>query len=167
MKLSLLLIVSLVAAPLLRSATGDAPEKPVTLAPYKVEARPFGFLGIKHATLSLSPLKLLVGMDSVKFLQIDELEPGSPGIAAGVQRGDRIVSIDGVAITKIGLRKLKRMNRELEVGQTLRVEVLRPSDGSTRLIEVVVPPRVKREPNQQSPEPTAFIGQPSTGVAHE
>src|SRR6185369_15947782 len=118
-------IVCVLISPLLRGASGEAQEKPVMLTPYNVEVRPFGFLGIKHATLSLS---------SVKFLQIDELEPGSPGIAAGVLPGDRIVSIDGVAITKIGLRKLKRMNRELEVGQKLRVEVLRPGDGSMRTI---------------------------------
>ena len=99
--------------------------------------------------MSLSPLKLIVGMNAVKFLQIDELEAGSPGIAAGVLSGDRIVSIDGVAISKMGLGKLKRMNRELEVGQKLRVEVFRPSDGSIRKIEVTVPPRVKK-PNQSS-----------------
>src|SRR5450432_2079414 len=107
MKLRLWLVLSLVVSPMLCSATGDAQEKPVILPPYNVEARPFGFLGIKHATISLSPLKLVVGMNSIKFLQIDELEPVSPGIAAGVLPGDRIVSIDGIAITKIGLRKLK------------------------------------------------------------
>lgn len=118
--------------------------EPVVLEPYQVEERPFGFLGIKHATVSLSPLKLIVGMNAVKFLQIDELEAESPGTAAGVLPGDRIVNIDGVAITKMGLRKLKRMNRELEVGQKLRVEVLRPSDGSIRVIDVTVPPRAKK-----------------------
>ena len=140
-------LVFVVVCLMSRAVGAGVDEKPVVLEPYRVEERPFGFLGIKHATVSLSPLKLMVGMNAVKFLQIDELEAGSPGVAAGVLRKDRIVSIDGVAITKMGLGKLKRMNRELEVGQKLRVEVLRPSDGSTRMVEITVPPRAKK-PNQ-------------------
>lgn len=140
-------VLAFVVTCVLGRAAG-AGEKPLVLEPYKVEARPFGFLGVKHATVSLNPWKLVVGMNSVRFLQIDELEAGSPGIAAGVQPGDRIVSIDGVPVSKIGLLKLRRMNRELEVGQKLQIEILRPSDGSKRVLEVIVPPRVKQR-NQQ------------------
>lgn len=148
MKAFLAFILVLLVGALPGSAEPGDREKPVILEPYKVEERPFGFLGIKHATVSLNPLKLMVGMNSVKFLQIDELEPGSPGVAAGVLPGDRIVSIDGTAVTKIGLMKLRRMNRELEVGQKLRVEILRPSDRSVRVLEVIVPRRAKQA-NQQ------------------
>lgn len=145
MKSRLLVILLLVVSPSILPATEPPPTAaPVVLETYNVKERPFGFLGIKHATIALHPLKLIVGMKSLRFLQIDELEPGSPGIAAGIQPGDRIVSIDGVKITEIGLRRLKRMGREIEAGAHLRVEFLRPSDGSTRLVEITVPPRPKR-----------------------
>ena len=125
------------------AAEANAAENPVELPPYSIEERPFGFLGIKHATVSINALKFVVGMKSIKFLQIDELEPNSPGIAAGVLPGDRIASIDGVPITQFGVRKLRRMNTDLTVGQKLKVEVVRPSDNSIRTLEITVPPRTK------------------------
>lgn len=137
--LPLSLLVCLLGTPLCPAGEGAGP--PVVLPPYRVEERPFGFLGIQHATVSLHPLKLIVGMKPVKFLQIDALEPGSPGVAAGIEPGDRIARIDGVPIGKFGLRELKRMNRELEVGRVLLIDVWRPRDGSTRTLEIVVPPR--------------------------
>lgn len=138
----------LAAAASIGHATEPPPATaPVVLETYDVKERPFGFLGIKHATIAVHPLKLIVGMKALRFLQIDELEPGSPGIAAGILPGDRIESIDGVAITQFGLRKLKRMGTEIEAGTHLRVEFLRPSDGSRRTVEIIVPSRPK------SPQP--------------
>lgn len=61
-----------------------------------------------------------------------------PGIAAGVKAGDRIISIDGIQITKFGVQKLRRMGEDVVVGQKIMVEVMRPSDGSTRTMVVVV-----------------------------
>jgi S1-C subfamily serine protease len=148
MKLYIIAIVTVLILPFACHAKTESQDEPVKLAPYKVEVTPFGFLGIKHATISLNPWKLVVGMKSVRFLQIDELDPNSPGVAAGVLPGDHVVSIGGVAVTSIGLRKLRHMGDEVEVGQKITVEVLRPSDGSKRILEVIVP----KKPKQPNPE---------------
>ena len=143
-----------------------ANDQPVKLAPYTVEARPFGFLGIKHASIGINPFKLIVGMNSVRFLQINELDPESPGITAGVKAGDRVVSIDGVPITKFGLNKLRHMGENVEVGQKIIVEVIRPSDGSKRMMEVVVTKKAK-VPDQAAPSTTPAVTPPAGQEAHQ
>jgi membrane-associated protease RseP (regulator of RpoE activity) len=137
------LFVFLVVAALSPYAEASSDEHPQELAPYVVNESPFGFLGVKHATIGINPFKMIVGMNSVKLLQIDELDPSSPGIAAGVKAGDRIISIDGIQITKFGVQKLRRMGEEVVVGQKIVVEVMRPSDGSTRTMVVVVSTKPK------------------------
>jgi predicted metalloprotease with PDZ domain len=150
----------------LSSVGFPANDQPVKLAPYTVEARPFGFLGIRHAAIGINPLKLIIGMNAVRFLQINELDPKSPGIAAGVKPGDRIVSIDGIPITKIGLNKLRHMGENVEVGQKIIVEVLRPSDGSKRVMEVVVTERAK-VPNQAAQSTTPAVTPPARQEARQ
>jgi membrane-associated protease RseP (regulator of RpoE activity) len=130
------------AVPALRAE--DTPkEQPEVMAPYAVNETPLGFLGVRHATVGINPFKWIVGMNSVTLLQIDELDPLSPGIAAGVKAGDRISSIDGVPITHFGIQKLRRMGDEATVGQKFIVGVTRPSDGSTRTMVIIVARRPK------------------------
>jgi membrane-associated protease RseP (regulator of RpoE activity) len=86
-------------------------------------------------------------MNCVRFFQINELEPESPGIAAGIKAGDRVVSIDGIPVTKFGVRTLRRMGDDVKVGQKIIVQVLRPTDGSVRVMEVTVARKLKM-PNQ-------------------
>lgn len=126
-------------SPLVSWADSAPKGEPVIMAPFAVKEPPFGFLGIKHATVVFNPWKFCVGMNSVRFLQIDELDPSSPGVAAGIRPGDRIVSIDGVPIISFGLRKLRRLGDEVVVGQKIVIELLRPGDKSKLIMEVTVP----------------------------
>jgi membrane-associated protease RseP (regulator of RpoE activity) len=131
------------------------------MAPYTVKENPLGFLGIKRATIGINPFKFLVGMDSVKILQIDELDPLSPGVAAGIKAGDRIVTIDKVPVTKFSVSKLRHFGDTVEVGQRIAIETLRLSDNSTRTMEFVVA-RKPKTPNQ-SPDPTPASVTPVAG----
>ena len=130
--------VLMTLAGILPLAAASAEDQPQTGPAYVVNESPFGFLGVRHATIRVSALKFLTGMNSVTMLQIDELDPLSPGIAAGVKAGDRIISIDGVSITKFGIHKLRRMGDEVVAGQKIVVDVMRPSDASVRTMVVVV-----------------------------
>jgi len=147
MKPYIIAIISIFLAAFVCRANPEIQGEPVKLAPYQVKEKPFGFLGVRHATLVVNMWKFVVGMNSVRYLQINELEPSSPGVAAGVLPGDRLISIDGVSIENFGVRKLRRMGNEVEVGRKIVVEILRPSDGSRRTIEVIVAPKPK-QPNK-------------------
>jgi membrane-associated protease RseP (regulator of RpoE activity) len=153
MKASFLICMLAFQASLALHADTSPAEQPNQMAPYTVKESPFGFLGIKHASIGINPFKFLVGMDSVNFLQIDELDPLSPGIAAGIKAGDRIVTIDKVPVTKFGVMKLRHLGDTVEVGQRFVIETFRSSDNSTRTMEVVVP-RKPKMPNQL-PDPTS------------
>ena len=98
-------------------------------------------------------------MNAVRFVQIEELFPESPGIAAGVRPGDRVTSIDGVAISKFGLRKLRRMGTEVEVGQKMKVEIFRPSDASRHVFDIVIPKKPPEPISEFQPlRPDARLG---------
>jgi aspartyl protease/PDZ domain-containing protein len=42
-------------------------------------------------------------------LAVDEVRPGSPSAAAGLKPGDRIISVDGVGASELGLRRVEQM----------------------------------------------------------
>jgi membrane-associated protease RseP (regulator of RpoE activity) len=130
------------------------------MEPYTVKESPFGFLGIKHAYIGMNPLKFIVGLDSIAVFQINELDPMSPAIAAGIKPGDRVISINGVSITKFSVAKLRRIGEHVEVGQKFELEVQRPSDNSTATMEVIV---IKKPSPPRSPvdlPPPATVASP-------
>jgi membrane-associated protease RseP (regulator of RpoE activity) len=164
MKASFVIYVLAVLPSLALYADTSPAEQPSQMAPYIVKESPLGFLGIRHATIGINPFKFLVGMDSVKILQIDELDPLSPGIAAGIKAGDRIVTIDKVPITKFSVSKLRHFGDTVEVGQRIVVETLRLSDNSTRTMEFVVAKKPKTPNQSPGPTPTSVTpvaGQPA------
>ena len=113
------------------------------MEPYTVRESPFGFLGVRRASVSLNPLKWMVGMACVQKVQIDELDPRSPCIPLGVKPGDQITAINGVPVTRFGVGSLRKFGSELLVGQKVAFDVLRPSSGVTRSLVMVVAPRPK------------------------
>ncbi len=58
-------------------------------------------------------------------VHIAEVIPGTPAAVAGLQRGDVLVSLDGLAVT--GLDDVTRLLDENRIGQQVTVQVLRNS----------------------------------------
>jgi predicted metalloprotease with PDZ domain len=142
-------MIFLLACTWLRIGAAQEPEQPVKMAPYRVEERPFGFLGIVRATIAMNPWKLMVGMKAIRYVQIDELDPQSPGISAGIVSGDRIVSINGVSVSTMGMKQLHRIGSDVEAGQKISLEIFRPRDGKVRPVEVLVPGKAPPRPSSQ------------------
>jgi S1-C subfamily serine protease len=121
---------------------------PVKLETYTVSEAPFGYLGIKHASVVLSPWRLLTFRGGVKYLQIDELYPDSPGLSAGIMPGDRIIGLNGVPIKRWSFRRLKAFGETVEVGRNVILEILRPPETTSRQVAVTIVkrtgPAVKR-----------------------
>jgi C-terminal processing protease CtpA/Prc len=112
--------------------------EPTALGPYVVSATPFGYLGVKHATARFDLLRFVTFRGGLAYLQIDELFPDSPGVTAGIRQGDRIIGVNGKPIGKWSFSQLKSFGETVEVGQHVKVELYRPSDGSTMLFEIIV-----------------------------
>lgn len=62
--------------------------------------------------------------------------PGGSAAAAGIEAGDRIISLDGVEIGPQAATELRRLLRERSVGDTVSLELER--DGQRRSVEVVL-----------------------------
>ena len=156
-----LFVCLLLIVPFLRAAdsSGEPNQKePAKLAPLVVNEAPFGYLGIKHATAKFDVFRLVTFRGSLAYLQVDELNPDSPGLAAGIRQGDRIVAVNGKATREWSFSKLKYFGETLEAGQHVPVELYRPSDGSTVQVEVVVSKRPKTKPVSAGPKPTRAAG---------
>lgn len=143
---SKLILFMLALANLLPRLSAETPvtvDETQQLAPYVVKGAPLGYLGIKHATAKLNVLRLITFRGSLEFLQIDELSFDSPGIMAGIKTGDRIIGVDGTPINKWSYGRLKRYGEDIEAGQVMKLQIFRPSDGSTHVIEIVAPKKPK------------------------
>jgi carboxyl-terminal processing protease len=70
-------------------------------------------------------------LKSRRTLQVVAVEPGSSAEEAGVEVGDHIRTIDGEAPNDLSLRQA-RNRLSGDVGSTVKVGVLRPSDGFAR-----------------------------------
>ena len=139
----------LLIVPFLRAADSSIEpnqKEAAKLAPLVVNEAPFGYLGIKHATARFDVFRLITFRGGLAYLQVDELYPDSPGLAAGIRQGDRIVAVDGKATREWTFSKLKYFGDTLEAGQHIALELYRPSDGSTIRVEVVVSKRPKTKP---------------------
>jgi S1-C subfamily serine protease len=77
---------------------------------------------------------------------VDELDPDSPALAAGIRPGDWIMGINGKAIGKWSFSQLRRFGETVEVGQHILVDIYRPSDRSDIHAEVVVARKPKAAP---------------------
>ncbi len=51
--------------------------------------------------------------------------PGTPAAEAGLEAGDRIVAVDGLAPARLGLHALRTRLRERPAGTRVRLEVRR------------------------------------------
>lgn len=121
-------------------------KEPIRLDPYVVPASPFGYIGVKHGTARFDLLRFVTFRGGLAYLQIDELFPDSPGLIAGIRQGDRIIGVNGKPIGKWSFSQLKYFGQTVEVGQRVKVEIFRPTDGTTTLFEVVVAKKPAAKP---------------------
>jgi S1-C subfamily serine protease len=134
--LFLMLLAGVVwVSPAARADGTDAPKK---LEPYQVHERPLGFVGVRRATVSLRLLQALVGKPSVETLEVNELDPNSPALLAGVQKGDLITAINGRPITEFTLSGLKHMGDSLSAGDHMAIDVQRKGEKTPRHVEFVL-----------------------------
>lgn len=117
---------------------GQGADRPVEMKPMVVSEAPFGYIGVKHATVSLSIFRLLTFRGSIRFLQIDALAPDSPGVRAGIRPGDRILALNGMPLTEWSLGRLKRYGEQVVVGQKIVLSVARPPDYIPMPVTVVI-----------------------------
>jgi S1-C subfamily serine protease len=97
-----------------------------------------GYLGLEVADL---PARDGAPVDASGGVQVTAVDPGSPAEKAGVRRGDVVEAMDGVA--PAGAAELKFRLRDLAVGATARLELLR---GQARL--AVALPAVELSPQR-------------------
>jgi len=141
------LIISYLAylgfAPITEAAPSQfVQEKPNEMAPYNVSVAPFGYLGIKKATLAYNFLSFIT-FKGPKHLRVDELYPDSPGIAAGIEIGDLIISIDGKPIGQWSMFQLKHFAETVEVNQIVKIGILRAQSHDPKTLDVKVTKRPK------------------------
>jgi S1-C subfamily serine protease len=121
-------------------------QDPQRLAPYEVTASPLGYLGIKRGSARYDLFRLITFRSGPAFVRVDELDPDSPALAAGIKPGDWIMEINGRAIGKWSFSQLRHFGETVEVGQHILVDIYRPSDHSDIHAEVVVARKPKVAP---------------------
>lgn len=108
----------------------------VIMEPYKVEGNPLGYFGIKNGKYQFNFWKFITFRKGLEYIEILETFPDSPATRAGVVAGDRIVSVNGLAIREWSFSRLKRLVTDAEVGTTIVVEIIRPSTRKQMRLEV-------------------------------
>jgi C-terminal processing protease CtpA/Prc len=75
----------------------------------------------------------------LKSVTISRVLPGTPAAAAGLRAGDRVVDIDGQAVTGAAARPMAARLHDVEAGRHLRIGVLRA--GTRVVIDMVAATR--------------------------
>lgn len=101
-----------------------------------------GFLGVSSANLPQSFLRTR-NIESDGAVGVNEVTPGSPAAAAGLQTGDVIVKIGDVDVRNSG--DLLAALRKFKPDQTVKVEYFR--DGARRTVEVKLAERPAQAAN--------------------
>jgi S1-C subfamily serine protease len=85
------------------------------------------YIGVSGATVPIATRVVRhFGFVSNKSVHVLEVVPGSPAALAGVQAGDRMISLGGVAIE--GIDSLQRLLDASRIGQASELRLLRRSD---------------------------------------
>ena len=99
------------------------------------------YIGIAAQQFALSRRRRhAAGLTQESAVMVASIEPGSPAERAGLNSGDVILALDGVAIT--GADDLIRVLAGDKIGRTIELEVLH--NGSRRVLSLVPQERVQR-----------------------
>ena len=109
-----------------------------------------GWIGV--SVQSVTPeIAQALGLKELLGALVGEVAPGGPADAAGIKRGDVIVSFDGNEIKKIG--ELPRIVAETPAGKTVNMKVIRDSKELSLTVKVAEMPSGKSPAaGQLSPE---------------
>ena len=107
-----------------------------------------GWLGVSIQPLDPA-LAETFGLPSVVGAVVTRVLPGSPAEAAGMQRGDVLLSFAGKAVR--GVRELQLLVASAPIGKGVPVEILR--DGRRLALTVIISPRDERKAADGVPPP--------------
>jgi S1-C subfamily serine protease len=97
------------------------------------------FVGLTGATAGISrAVQRAIGLDQAHGVRVAEVAPDSPAQVAGIEPGDVIIGLDGVAISKIG--ELQRLLDHTRIGRLCAARVVR----GAQLLHRVITPREQR-----------------------
>jgi len=97
------------------------------------------FVGLTGATAGISrAVQRATGLGQAHGVRVGEVAPDGPAQVAGIEPGDLIVGLDGVAISTIG--QLQRLLDHTRIGRLCAVRLVR----GTHLLHPVITPREQR-----------------------
>jgi serine protease Do len=102
-----------------------------------------GWIGIAMEPLTLD-LAQSLGLGDTRGAVVARVYPGGPAAAAGLQKNDVVVSFEGVGVDDY--RQLQRLSADAEVGQKVKLEVIRQRE--RRTVEL----RVAEAPDRVAPD---------------
>src|SRR5262245_35452567 len=97
-------------------------EPPVKLTPVEVREKPFGELGI-NATCRTTWLALVSNDAKIQDMVITEIVQKSIAEKSGLKLRDRVVAIDGIAVSDLSVRDVIQIWHEKGVGDHVRFEI--------------------------------------------
>jgi S1-C subfamily serine protease len=97
------------------------------------------FIGLTGTTASIPRLlQRAIGVEQAHGVRVGDVAPDSPARAAGIEPGDWIIGLDGVAVASIG--ELRRLLDHTRIGRVCAVRVVRGG----KLMHRVITPREQR-----------------------
>jgi S1-C subfamily serine protease len=97
------------------------------------------FIGLTGVTAALPRLlQRAIGVGQAHGVRVGDVAPDSPGLTAGIEPGDWIIGLDGVAISSIG--ELRRLLDHTRIGRVCAVRIVRGG----KLLHPVITPREQR-----------------------
>ena len=97
------------------------------------------FIGLTGVTAAIPRLlQRAIGVDQAHGVRVGEVAPDSPALTAGVEPGDWIIGLDGIAVSSIG--ELRRLLDHTRIARLCAVRVVRGG----KLLHAVITPREQR-----------------------
>jgi S1-C subfamily serine protease len=97
------------------------------------------FIGLTGVTATIPRLlQRVIGVDQAHGVRAGDVAPDSPARTAGIEPGDWIIGLDGVAVASIG--ELRRLLDHTRIGRVCAVRVVR----GAQLLHRVITPREQR-----------------------
>jgi S1-C subfamily serine protease len=97
------------------------------------------FIGLTGTTATLPRLlQRAIGVDQARGVRVGDMAPESPARTAGIEAGDLVIGLDGVAVSSIG--ELRRLLDHSRIGRVCAVRVVR----GAQLLHRVITPREQR-----------------------
>jgi S1-C subfamily serine protease len=97
------------------------------------------FIGLSGVTQPIPRLlQRAIGVEQAHGVRVGDVAPDSPALTAGIEPGDWIIGLDGVAVSSIG--ELRRLLDHTRIGRLCAVRVVRGG----KLLHRVITPREQR-----------------------